>query len=271
MEKSGNAAALEIVKCGMDMAGESSVATCITVVDAVEWVKVDISVTMVFRQYTAGDFCCGSDVLLVHFAECFCIFRQGCLADGRMFFVHIATTGLVDPGDITIAFVLVVENFMETHQPGGFTAGNQRQLELPVADLPFLYIRLRHIFRFGQVVEGTDYPRFPGIVAIFDALGQGHALQDHTQVSDVPEFLRGHFSHSKTALTPHLDETVGAQSIQGFPQWGGPHLVGALEEFDAEFCAGLEFAVDDIFPEAFVRLVCQCWCIHVVRVVRPLL
>ena len=74
--------------------------------------------------------------------------------------------------------------------------------------------------------------------------------------------LEGHIRHPETALPLYLDETVGAEPVQGLAQGGGTHFVGSFEELDTQFVPGPEFAVNDVFSQALVGLVRQRFCFH---------
>ena len=75
-----------------------------------------LSGVQVFSQHLSRDFRGAPDMLLVSLAERFHIFCQRGIADFGMFFMLFPPA--VDAGDVAVALVLIVKNFVEAHQPG---------------------------------------------------------------------------------------------------------------------------------------------------------
>jgi hypothetical protein len=48
--------------------------------------------------------------------------------------MNVATAVAIDEGDIAVTFVLVIEDFVEPHQPRRIAARDQRQVEFTFAD-----------------------------------------------------------------------------------------------------------------------------------------
>ena len=59
-----------------------------------------------------------------------------------------------------------------------------------------------------------------------------------------------------------MDKAVGAEPVEGLAQGGGSDIVGFFQELDTQFVPGREFPVNDVFSQAPVGLVRQCFGFH---------
>lgn len=223
----------------------------------------DLSFQVTFQQL-ARDFCGAADVLFVRLTQGGNVLGQCCVTDSDMFGVDVAPGAAVNPGQVAIALVLVVQNLVEAHQPRGFATRDEGEVEFSVAYLPLVDVWFFLHFRLGQVMKGGDNSGLPLIIAVFHTLGECHAFENYSQVGDVFQFGGRHVGHTEAPLPLYLYKPIGTEAVEGFPQGSRTYFISALEELDTEFVTRLEPTVDYVLAQSLVGLVSESCRFHVV-------